>query len=144
MKISAEDLMIMIPVASGFIAVLCFFWCVILSFKLRAAKKLAALLAEQTADEVAIIKDQLESATTQAADQARRLAWLESRVRPNTVLQEQESKKTLVPAGNLTVTERRHRVLSLARRGMSVNTIAAMLGEMPGEIELIINLSRAA
>ena len=144
MKISGEDLMIMIPVASGFIAVLCFFWCIVLSFKLRAARKLAASLAEQVTDEVAIFKDQLETATTQAADQARRIAWLESRMRPNTVLQEQESKKALPPTANLTVTERRHRVLSLARRGMSVNTIAAMLGEMPGEIELIINLSRAA
>jgi hypothetical protein len=144
MKISAEDLMILIPVASGFIAALCFLWCIILSFKLRATRKHAAALAEQVADEITIFKEQLETVSTQAADQGRRTAWLESRVRPNTLAAVPDSNKALIPTANLTVTERRHRVLSLARRGMSVHTIAAMLGEMPGEIELIINLSRAA
>jgi hypothetical protein len=42
------------------------------------------------------------------------------------------------------MTERRHRVLSLARRGYDVNTIATMLNELPGEVELIIGLSKAA
>lgn len=144
MKISAEDLMIMIPVVSGFIAALSFFWCIILSFKLRTAQKQAAALAEQTADEITIFKELLETVSTQSADQARRIAWLESRMRPNTIAPAPEGNKALIPTANLTVTERRHRVLSLARRGMSTNTIAAMLGEMPGEIELIINLSRAA
>jgi hypothetical protein len=40
--------------------------------------------------------------------------------------------------------ERRHRVLALARNGMSVDEIVARLGTPRGEVELIVNLKKYA
>jgi hypothetical protein len=41
------------------------------------------------------------------------------------------------------MTERRHRVLALARRGLDAMSIAETLGVPYGEVELIISLSIA-
>jgi len=144
MKINAEDLMILITIGSGFFAVISFFWCIGLAFKLRAVGKRAARLAEFVEEEMAAVSRNLETSLTQTADQARRTAWLESRVRPGASAPRQDAHESLTPPSKPSLTEYRHRVLALAQRGFDANTIANMLGEMPGEIELIINLHRAA
>ena len=80
------------------------------------------------------------------ADQSRRIAWLESRLRQPKLLSDEVIDDTLTlpkqPA-KWNMTERRHHVLKLAARGQSHDSIAATLGMMPGEVELIINLNRA-
>ena len=138
------DLIILIAVASGFIATLCFFTCIILAFKLRSANKRTAAIATTVEEEIAEFNRTLEAASKQATEQAQRIAWLESRVRPGTPMQRQQPAELLNMPARPSITERRYRVLSLARRGMDVSTIAAMLGEPHGEVELIIGLSSAA
>lgn len=144
MKINAEDLMILITIGSGFFAVISFFWCVGLAFKLRSVRKRADRLTEIIEEEMGAVSRNLETVLTQSADQTRRVAWLETRVRPSAPAARQKVNEPLAQPSKTSLTEYRHRVLALAQRGLDVNTIANMLGEMPGEIELIINLHRAA
>ncbi len=79
-------------------------------------------------------------------DQARRVAWLETRVRqPKTTVKKQEEiLPEALPTGSLkaNITERRHRILTLASRGQTIETIASTLGMMPGEVQLVMNLNR--
>ena len=44
--------------------------------------------------------------------------------------------------GKLNNTERRHRILMLASKGLDTEGIASTLEMMPGEVELILNLNR--
>lgn len=100
----------------------------------------------ETENSLAENKETLETVSRRAADQARRIAWLESRLQqPRAFKKETAANKNapLKPA-RLNITERRHRVLSLAASGQSTETIAAALGMLPGEVDLIINLNRAS
>jgi len=90
-------------------------------------------------------KENFDNNAQRVAEQSRRIAWLESRIRQpklisEEVLVEPESNESQKP----NITERRHRVITLAARGQNAETIAATLGMMPGEVELIINLNQAA
>jgi hypothetical protein len=92
------------------------------------------------------LNDTIESYKSRTADQSRRIAWLESRIRQPKLLREEViSERELAPAEPMkwNMTERRHHVLKLAARGQSADTIAVTLGMLPGEVELIINLNRA-
>ncbi len=92
---------------------------------------------------VAVVRESSEADARRVSDQARRIAWLEARVRQPKIIEEEiltdenphNSPKSII-------TERRYRVLTLAERGQSVEEIAATLGMMNGEVQLIINLSR--
>lgn len=93
-------------------------------------------------------KETLETAARRAADQSRRVAWLETRIRQpklakKDVLEETTLSEPVEMPKRLNITERRHRVLSLAGSGQTAETIAATLGMLPGEVELIIGLNRA-
>jgi len=91
------------------------------------------------------LQEIVDSYKTKTADQSRRIAWLESRLRQpkpgrgevidDVVISDQPVKWNM--------TERRHHVLKLASRGQSPENIASTLGMMCGEVELIINLNRA-
>ncbi len=79
----------------------------------------------------------LQRTLEQSAEQARRIAWLELR-------QQQRAGALSSPkpgGGQVTsMTERRHRVLALARRGMNAELIAETLSVPKGEVELMISL----
>jgi len=113
---------------------------------MRSLARRTSALQSTLEAELAGLNENSETASRQIADQARRIAWLESRVRSGrtAVREKEEVIDESTPPAKPSVTEFRHRVLSLARRGLDVNTIASMLGEPHGEIELIIGLSRAA
>ena len=93
-------------------------------------------------------KQLFESAAQKTADNTRRIAWLETRVRqpkkaesdsaPETA--ETVSPNAAPPVPN--ITERRHRVLSLSARGQNAESIAATLGMLKGEVELILSLNQ--
>jgi hypothetical protein len=92
------------------------------------------------------LQETVEGYKTKTADQSRRIAWLESRLRQPKLNREEVIDDTaLTPKQPVkwNMTERRHHVLKLASRGQSPEGIAATLGMMPGEVELIINLNRA-
>ena len=98
-------------------------------------------MSKRSDEEIASLSRDLDVASQKAGEHARRIAWLESRIR-NT-----QPVKPLVEAPapqKITITERRHRVMSLAHRGQDVQTIASTLGMNHGEVELMINLGRAA
>jgi type II secretory pathway pseudopilin PulG len=127
----------------------------IIALLIRRNKKMKEMMsllefAQNQIDELqdAIIrtKEFHETAHRRDSDQARRIAWLETKIRKprpssnevldDSVITEKETK--------LSMTERRHRVISLAGRGKSSDAIAASLGLFKGEVELILNLNKAA
>ena len=93
-------------------------------------------------EEIESLSRDLDTASRQAGEHVRRIAWLEARARST-----QPTPKLTVETPTqprVTITERRHRVMSLARRGQDINTIAHILGMNHGEVELMINLGKAA
>ncbi len=102
---------------------------------------------EELETSLAAMQAERETSERKQKDQARRVAWLEARVRqPKAV--KRETFEEIMPAvapqitAKSSLTERRHRILSLASRGQSAETIAQTLGMMPGEVELMMNLNR--
>ncbi|MFM9904749.1 MAG: DUF6115 domain-containing protein [Pyrinomonadaceae bacterium] len=96
-------------------------------------------------DELLRIKESIEQNSQRLSEQKCRVAWLETKIRqpkhnnsevqPHTAIQETPKE---------TMTERRHRVVALASRGQNADMIAMALGMLRGEVELIMNLNRAA
>ncbi len=110
-------------------------------------KQLLGRLASAENDLLELSRD-LDSATVRANDQARRIAWLETRVRPARTIVSAAPSNIIESApaqpSKPNITERRHRVLTLVRRGQTAGAIASTLNMTVGEVELIIGLSRAA
>lgn len=121
--------------------------CAVLAVMMRRARRAAAKsesFASGIAERLALVERKLEAAAQYSAEQSRRLAWLESRVRQGRVVGVPAAGSNPADASRPSMTERRHRVLSLARRGVDVESIAETLGVPYGEVELIISLSAAA
>ena len=127
--------------------------CGFLAWEVYRARRTAAhsvAVASKAAKRLAAAEQRLEITVQQLSDQARRVAWLESRMRQKKQAGGQRADSglpadsELVDAARTSITERRHRVLSLSRRGMDVEAIAETLGVPYGEVELIISLSAAA
>jgi hypothetical protein len=85
----------------------------------------------------------LDTLSRRAGEQGRRTAWLETRARTG---RSEEPVAEMITGANSkpNITERRHRVRSLAKRGQDAQTIAQTLGMPYGEVELMINLLKAA
>jgi DNA-binding NarL/FixJ family response regulator len=86
----------------------------------------------------------LDTLSRKTGEQARRIAWLETRARPSRSEQPEVAEMVTGTNPKPNITERRHRVLSLARRGQDAHSIAHRLGMPHGEVELMINLLQAA
>lgn len=95
-------------------------------------------------EEINELSTDLDTASRKSGEHGCRIAWLETRVR-SAVVEPKPATETVTSINTKpTITERRHRVLSLARRGQDPQTIARTLGMPHGEVELMINLGRAA
>lgn len=106
---------------------------------------------EDLEGELADSRQKLETSTKRVSDQSRRVAWLETRVRqpqPRAAAAIKEevvsSAPVLTVQPKMSMTERRHQIITLAKRGQDAHKIASTLGMLPGEVELIINLNRVA
>lgn len=114
----------------------------------RKHRELLEFLAkriEDLEDELSQNREVLDTGSQRFSDQARRIAWLETRIRkPKLLADELAEEEPATPNGKWNVTEKRHKVLKLAGRGHGPESIAATLGMMRGEVELIINLGRMA
>lgn len=114
--------------------------------KLRNQRGLLEFVEKQVEDLETVLaknKETLENNANRISDQTRRIAWLETRVRqPKTAGEEIINDLPNNEPQKLTMTERRHRVVKLASRGQSAETIAATLGMLTGEVELIMNLNQ--
>lgn len=95
---------------------------------------------------VARIKEAADVNGQRLAEQSRRIAWLESRIRKPQPLSDDviDDEPAETEPEKLSITERRHRVISLASKGQRPEAIATTLGMLPGEVELIISLNQAA
>lgn len=123
---------------------------VLLIQRTKRMKEMMGLLefAQNQIDELqdAIIrtKEMHETSHRRDSDQTRRIAWLESKVRkPRPTSDEVLDDSVITEQPKLSMTERRHRVISLAGRGKSSDAIASSLGLFKGEVELILNLNKA-
>ncbi len=91
--------------------------------------------------------DLIEDSKNRSTDQARRIAWLEARIRkPEKIKKDILSQEVLITPkpSETNITERRHRVLTLAARGQDAETIASTLGMLTGEVELIMRIGRGS
>ena len=126
--------------------------CVRLAHNSRRTTADCIAVALQLEGECADLSRDLDTATVRATDLSRRVAWLESRTprpskHPSGSIQRSrgdDAAQTFQLAARTGITERRHRVMRLAKRGEDVPTIAGTLGMPPGEVELIINLNTVA
>lgn len=114
----------------------------------RDHRKLLEILGQEIEDlgqTVTTAKEMNEAGVQRISEQGRRVAWLETRIRQPKVVEDDVLNETQIDVSTKSIiTERRHRVLTLAARGQTVEEIADTLGMMHGEIQLIINLSRSA
>lgn len=137
-----NDIELLVAIGSSLLAIVC----ALLTRSARAEAHRAATVAASAKEALADQSRRAAELSRAIDDQTRRLAWLESRMkggmagaRPAPV-PEPVSETPAKP----TMTERRHRVLALAQRGQDAETIATMLNMPRGEVELIIDLNRAA
>lgn len=138
-----------IAISSAALACACCVFSFFLARRWRHTAQNHLALAHGFEREAEELSRDLDLVTQRCSDAHRRLAWLESRVRSNLT----SAAALAPPAAETTyaaipekigVTERRHRVLQLARRGQDAPTIARTLNLPNGEVELIMSLSRAA
>ena len=101
-------------------------------------------LAQRFDDEITSLSRDLDTASKQAGEHVRRIAWLEARARSTQPQAPKPQVEAAPKPQRISITERRHRVMSLARRGQDIDTIAQILGMNQGEVELMLNLSKAA
>ncbi len=139
------NLLAIVAIIIGFIAALTSFLALQRTRRASAqsANTVAVLLQmEASANDV---RRDVETLSRRGTEQARRVAWLESRVRERAPISlKNTDEEFFIAPAKTTMTERRHRVLTLARRCKDSNQIAATLGMSRGEVELILNLSIAA
>lgn len=130
------------------LAALCFFVSVVSFIKQRKYRRLIQAAEEKIEDlqnALARSKETIETNAKHLEEMSRRLVWLETRIRqPKLVGNEVVDDTDVSEVPKLNITERRHRVATLAARGQSAEAIALTIGMMPGEVELILSLEQAA
>ena len=131
-------------IASVSLAFVSFITSLVLFRKARRLSQNWASLESRIDDEMNAFSTDLDTVSRKSGEHGRRVAWLETRVRSSKVEKTMEPEMVSNIAAKPTITERRHRVLLLARRGQDPQTIARTLGMPHGEVELMINLGRAA
>lgn len=116
--------------------------CLLLMRRARTeARDLLAVVTELETELSDTSRD-MDTMTQRTTSQERRIAWIESRVRNVKAVSLAPDEETFSqPPAKLSVTERRHRVVQLNKRGVDCNTIASMLDMPHGEVELMIGLS---
>jgi septal ring factor EnvC (AmiA/AmiB activator) len=137
-----------ISLAAILFGLLSFGFCLICYKKQRNHRNLLEFAEQQIEDlqdTLAKNKEAFETNSHRVAEHSRRIAWLETRIRqPKSSSEEVLDDTAAIESPKPNITERRHRVITLASRGQNAETIAATLGMLPGEVELIINLNQAA
>lgn len=116
-------------------------------FLFQRARRLSrnwAHLESRIDEEITALSTDLDTVSRKSGEHARRVAWLETKVRPAREEKQPAVEAVAVTNQKPTITERRHRVFLLAKRGQDPQTIARTLGMPHGEVELMINLGRAA
>jgi hypothetical protein len=132
-----------IPLACSSLALICAGACLVLLFRTRAANRLMAESLGRAEADLAELSQDLDTVSKKFGELARKLVTLESNASELSFTTATEEAAT-VTSQKLTITERRHRVRVLARRGKNAEAIAATLGMPRGEVQLIMGLAGAA
>jgi DNA-binding NarL/FixJ family response regulator len=138
------QVILMVVAAACGVAVVCCAVCLALALKARSSAIRNVAVALELEADLMRVKREIEELSQRNEAQACRIAWLESRARSGPARPEPTEGQEPADPNRTSITERRHRVLTLARRGVDVNSIAATLGVPHGEVELIIGLNSAA
>ncbi len=109
-----------------------------LFFKLR--RKVNGF-SKNTENELSQLSSDLDTASNRTATLDRRLTTFEQ---AHKAKRNSEQTEVVTEGKKLSITERRHRVLALWRRGQNVQSIARTLNMPDGEVELMISINRAA
>ena len=128
----------LIPIAANAVTLLA---TLVLLAKYRG---LAQKHAKATADfskELTALSADLDTVSQTAGDASRKAAFLEAKMKQQTL---ELVQPEVAANAKLNITERRHRVLSLWRRGLNTQSISSRLGLPVGEVELMIDLEKAA
>ena len=114
----------------------------VLARKLREANNSQQLLATDMNYRLNEIRHNLEAVAQHTSAQLQRISQPLPQATPARVPEPVVAAIATAPAGpRQSVTERRHRVLTLSRRGMDIKDIAQTLGMPHGEVALIIRMS---
>lgn len=140
-----EQLISLLAFAGILLSVLSGLVCIALARKLNEVTHKQQVLATDIDYRFDEIRHNLDAVAQQTAAQLQRFA----QPRPQPQAQPQPQPSASAPAVAVaqtagtrqSVTERRHRVLTLSRRGMDVKAIAQTLGMPHGEVALIIRMS---
>lgn len=139
-----EQLISLIVCAGLLLAALSGLACLALARKLRTAENNHRLLATDMDYRLNELQRHLDAVAQHTTAQLQRITQPLPRAEPPRAPQPAPAVATAAaqPTGTRqSVTERRHRVLTLARRGMDVKAIAQTLGMPHGEVGLIIRMS---
>jgi hypothetical protein len=137
-----STLLSIIPLACSGLALIFAGVSLALWFKARTANRLMAAALNQAETDLAELSQDLDTLSNKCGDLARKIGAIESSASAlnfGTAPEESVSATTQ----KLTITERRHRVRVLARRGKNAEVIAATLGMPRGEVQLIMGLAGA-
>ncbi len=140
-----EQLILLLACAGMLLAILAGLACFALLRKLNEVTHKQQVLATDVDYQFQEIRQNLDAVAQQTAAQLQRFA--QPRTQPQTAVPAPAGVAVAGAAAaaptsaRQSVTERRHRVLTLARRGLDVNDIAQTLGLPHGEVALIIRMS---
>jgi hypothetical protein len=98
-------------------------------------------MSKNTEYEFSQLSSDLDTASNRAATLERRLIAFEQ---AHKAKRNSEQTEVATEGKKLSITERRHRVIALWRRGQNVQSIARTLNMPDGEVELMISITRAA
>ncbi len=121
--------------------------CVVLMLRNKNLTDALISQLDECENEIRAIRENNDGDSFRSSDHSRRIAWLETRIRkPEKFKNETLGEEGFAPkkSGMANMTERRHRVLTLAARGQDANSIAVSLGMLVGEVDLIMRLGRGA
>jgi DNA-binding NarL/FixJ family response regulator len=137
-----EQVISMLIFAGILLSVLCGLACIALARKVKELTHKQHILATDMDYRLSEIRHNLDAVAQQTTAQLQRLAQPRPQPQPSAPAAVATAQPVGQTAGaRQSVTERRHRVLTLSRRGMDIKDIAQTLGMPHGEVALIIRMS---
>jgi len=135
---------LIVTTASAMITLISILTSIVALGKARRLARSGYILETNLNSSLAEYSRDLDTLSRKTGEQGRRIAWLETRARTGRTEQPAAPEMVSLAPSKPNITERRHRVLSLVKRGQDAHTIAQTLGMPHGEVELMINLLKAA
>lgn len=136
----------LIACAAAVVALACGCLCLVLANRARAENRQHMALAMELDGRLTSFKQDLEIVSRRNSEYRDRLSQIEAREWRKAVQEDPLEPAFTVPAPTAprpTPTDRRHRVLRLAQRGLDTRTISETLGVPQGEVSLILGMNKA-